>query len=141
MVRACSSNPSCSRSVRDRFPRATTLEANGEEHGWRVHGRFDGSGGDPLVGCRPMPCDDAFERGHHPRVELVPGAAPELDQCVRLGHRAAIRARGGHRVVGIADRDDPGPEWNRLAEEAVWIAAAVPGARGEERISGGNVPQ
>ena len=58
-------------------------------------------------------------------VELRPGAAPELGQRVGALHRAPVRAVGGHRVPGVADRDHARAERDRVAGEAVGVAAAV----------------
>ncbi len=41
-------------------------------------------------------------------------------------HPRAVRAVLGHRVEGVADGDDPRAERDRLAAEAVGVAAAVP---------------
>ncbi len=43
-----------------------------------------------------------------------------------LRHRRAVGAVGRHRVVGVAGEEDAGAERDRLAGEAVGVAAAVP---------------
>lgn len=63
---------------------------------------------------------------HDVGVELRPGAPPELGECVGGTHGAAVRAIGCHRVVGVADGDDPRAEWDVLAGELIGVAAAVP---------------
>jgi hypothetical protein len=51
--------------------------------------------------------------------------ADSLLARVRLGQRLPVGAVGGHRVVGVADEDDPRAERNLFAGEALGIAAPV----------------
>src|SRR5579884_2029581 len=60
------------------------------------------SGREPLRRSGALAGDDALEGGHDVRVELLSGAATQLDHRGGFAHRGPIRARGGHRVVGIA---------------------------------------
>ena len=46
------------------------------------------------------------KRGHDGRVELRAGAALELGAGGRLAERGAVAAVGGHRLVGVGDRED-----------------------------------
>ena len=59
------------------------------------------------------------------RVELSAGLGAQLDECFVWGTRAAVGSVTGHRVEGVADRDDPRGERDGLAYEAVGIAGAI----------------
>src|SRR5689334_19768365 len=78
-----------------------------------------------LHGDRCGPAHHA-EHVHDPRVELAPGAAPELVERLGLAEHAPVRAHLAHRAVRVADGDDPGAERDRLALQLVGVAAAVP---------------
>ena len=67
-----------------------------------------------------------FEGVDNGRVELGSGVMAEFGQCVLVAPCALVAALGGHRVVGVADRDDAGAERDGLATETVRISAAVP---------------
>ena len=70
--------------------------------------------------------EQAEQRGHDSRVELGSRVAAQLaDRRVSL-HRAPVRAVAGHRVVGVADEDDPGGERDPIARESVRVAGPVP---------------
>ena len=56
-------------------------------------------------------------------VELHAGAAPQLEQRVALRQRVAVRAIGGHRVVGVADGDGARAQRNVRTGELVRCAA------------------
>ncbi len=58
-------------------------------------------------------------------VELGAGAPPQLAQRVARRTGAPVRARAGHRVVGVGDVDDPRGERDVVAAQAVRVAAAV----------------
>ena len=69
------------------------------------------------------------------RVELGSGAAAQLLERVLGADRVAVGAALGHRLVGVADEDDPRAERDLLACEPVRIAVAVPAlvARADQR--------
>src|SRR3954453_374920 len=64
-------------------------------------------------------CDDAW-------IELGARAAAELFEGVEGRQRLSVGGAADHRIVGVAGADDPRPERDLLALEAVGIAAAVP---------------
>ncbi len=66
------------------------------------------------------------QRRHDPRVELGAGAALELDARLGDRERSAVGTIGDERVPGVAGQHDPRGERDRLAREAVGVAAAVP---------------
>jgi hypothetical protein len=51
--------------------------------------------------------------------------AAQLVERELLARGLAVRPVGGHRLERIGDEDDPGLEWDRVAGQAVGIAAAV----------------
>ena len=66
------------------------------------------------------------QRVDHRRVELGAGVGAQLVARAVLAQRLAVRAVGDERVVGVAGQDDACRERDRLAGEAVGVAAAVP---------------
>jgi hypothetical protein len=66
------------------------------------------------------------QRRHHPRVELGAGAALELRARLGDRERLAVGPLGDERVPGVAGQHDPRGERDRLARQALGIAAAVP---------------
>src|SRR6185295_13568386 len=89
-----------------------------------------------------FPRDHCAEEVHELRIELSARPAPYFRKCQLL----LTRRRGGmllaHRVEGVADEDDPGPDRDVLAGQAVRVALPVPalvgganqtGHRGERR--------
>lgn len=82
--------------------------------------------GDRVGGRGPaVAVQGAGQRPHHTRVELAPRAALQLLHGRGNGPSAPVGARGGHRVEGVRDGDDPGELGDRVTGEAVRIAAAV----------------
>src|SRR5438067_12035172 len=75
---------------------------------------------------RPHELDVLREGGDDRRVELRAGAAAELSETGLRGPPRAIDPVGGDRVVRVGDEDDPRPERDLLAAQAVRIARAVP---------------
>jgi hypothetical protein len=66
---------------------------------------------------------EGFDNGW---VELGSGVIPEFGECVLVAPRILVTPFGGHRVVGVADRDDASAERDGLATETVRISGAVP---------------
>ena len=73
--------------------------------------------------------DNAAKELSQVRVELGAGPAADLGQGVLPIARGRVGALSAHRVEGVADQDDPGPERDLLARQAVRIAARHPSAR------------
>src|SRR6266536_3472128 len=81
---------------------------------------------------------DAGGRGRGPRrdpldeeldevwVELRAGVAVKLRKRLPGCEWFAVRAVVRHRVVRVADQDDPRPDGNLVARQAVGVSAAVP---------------
>ena len=83
-----------------------------------------------LVVAIGRPIEDAavevHEDGHDVGVELDAGEALELLDRLLVGERRlAVRARAGHRLVGIGDGEDPGAERDVEGLDAVRVAGAV----------------
>ena len=94
-----------------------------------AHARQRGSRRDRLrrgLAGRPLAVEHANQRGDGRRAELRAGMALDLDARLLGRQRTAVGAIGRHRVPGVADEADPARERDRLAGEAVGIAAAVP---------------
>jgi hypothetical protein len=68
---------------------------------------------------------DVHERPDQFRVELGAGATPDLADRVLEAGPLAIGAVGGHRVQGVGQGEDPGPDVDLLAEESPGVALAV----------------
>src|ERR671923_108248 len=68
---------------------------------------------------------ETLERGDDERAELRAGVGPDLRHRLDEPAGAAVRAIGGQRVERVRDEDDSRGERNRLAGEAVGVAAAV----------------
>jgi len=66
-----------------------------------------------------------MKRVHDAAVELLPGAAVQLRERFLKGDDALVEAVGGHRVEGVAHKDDAGAKGDGVAREAVGVAAAV----------------
>ena len=79
--------------------------------------------------------DEANERLHELRIELRPGTAAELGDRLLGSARGVVWTRRDHRVVRVADGDDPRAERNVAAGGSVGIPRAVPVlvARADER--------
>src|SRR5579862_1284197 len=67
----------------------------------------------------------AAEDLDHARIELAAGAAAKLGDRLLHGDARAVGAVAAHRVIGVADGDDPGPEGDFATRTAVRVAAAV----------------
>src|SRR3954451_2559636 len=69
---------------------------------------------------------EQLEKGLHEfRVELAAGLAAELLDGLRLRQPARVGAPGCHRVERVAQEHDARGERDRLAREAVGVAAAI----------------
>src|SRR4051794_39655830 len=66
------------------------------------------------------------ERVDHGRVELRSRAAAQFAYRRLRRARLCVRALGDHRVIRVADRDDPRSERDVGAAQAIGVAAAVP---------------
>src|ERR1700677_4641630 len=82
-------------------------------------GAFTGSGHAAVIQTRGL---EAFaECLDDVRVKLRAGHAPQLGDRIGGVFAATVGPVRGHRVEGIANRDDPGPHWNFLAGPVVGV--------------------
>src|SRR5258706_476971 len=70
--------------------------------------------------------DDGEEDRDQLRVELPARLPPKLGDGLVRRSRGSIGSGMDHRVECVDDADDPSPDRDGLAPEAVWVAAAVP---------------
>src|ERR1700680_936988 len=69
--------------------------------------------------------DQITEGAHHTGMKLRSGAATQLGQRVADTERSSVGTCRGHRVEGIADRDDARAERDGLTSQLVGITASV----------------
>ena len=117
-------------------PQVAEAELGGRLPSWealgrRLFGALHGRGGrQGRLKRRLRAVEDALEDRHDLGVELRAGAAAQLGARLLERERPPVRAVGGHRLVGVGDGEDAGLDRDRVAGQAVRIAAAVDRARG-----------
>jgi hypothetical protein len=66
-----------------------------------------------------------FERRYNGGVELGVDRLGDSQTSHPGGHRLAVRAVGGHRIVRISNSEDPGDKRNVIADQTVRVPIAI----------------